>query len=342
MSWNSNKPWLGVIVFFLLTGSCPAQTPGDRHPRSILDYYFLLSHKYLTYLTADSCPVREAAIQIKDLDGGFLKCGLATDEVSTTLALFKKSDGSDLIAVENRSCPAACSSSLNLLLYANDHWADVTHELLPAIDGNKVQAFLQRQYMSRTNEPIRQPQLIYTLRKHGESIEVNEHWSGMVLGQFEWANDAFTFKSEEADGSNYRALAATDNLAGDRLQILSVTMADEQRKTILTLTYPIDANWKGRRDCPTFHVECFPDIDSSGAVLACMVYPSGLLPGQELTYHWNLSNGSIASGQGTRRITVNLTGTEAETMKAELEIGNLPLTCERKASFTSPIRPTGN
>src|SRR6266542_645632 len=418
MSWNSNKPWLGVIVFFLLTGSCPAQTPGDRHPRSILDYYFLLSHKYLTYLTADSCPVREAAIQIKDLDGGFLKCGLATDEVSTTLALFKKSDGSDLIAVENRSCPAACSSSLNLLLYANDHWADVTHELLPAIDGNKVQAFLQRQYRSRTNEPIRQPQLIYTLRKHGERNEVNEHWSGMVLGQFECANDAFTFKSEEADGSNYRALAATDNLAGDRLQIigvdpelpaslplnghlrikiayqlksgkycfiwarpvvmeerlpddffsgsmrykpgsgvttvyfgfnnqahldlLRVTMADEQRKTILTLTYPIDANWKGRRDCPTFHVECFPDIDSSGAVLACMVYPSGLLPGQELTYHWNLSNGSIASVQGTRRITVNLTGTEAETMKAELEIGNLPLTCERKASFTSPIRPTGN
>jgi hypothetical protein len=69
-----------------------------------------------------------------------------------------------------------------------------------------------------------------------------------------------------------------------------------------------------------------------------MVYPSGLLPGQELTYHWSLSNGSIVSGQGTGRITVNPIETEAETMKAELEIGNLPLTCERKVSFTVPSK----
>src|SRR5687768_8180093 len=122
------------------------------------------------------------------------------------------------------------------------------------------------------------------------------------------------------------------------LDLLKVTMADEQRKPILTLTYPIDTNWKGRRECPKFRVECFPNTNSSVAPLACMVYPSGVLPGQELTYHWNVSNGSIASGQGTRRITVNLIGTEAETIKAELEIGNLPLTCERKASFTGSIR----
>jgi hypothetical protein len=415
MSCNSSKPWLAMLVLFLLTGSSLPQVSDGQRPKSILDYYFLLPHKYLPYLTADSRPVREAAIQIKDLDGGFLKSGLATDEVSTALALFKKSDGSDLIAVENRACPSACSSSLNLLLYANDQWADITHDLLPAVDGSKIQALLQRQYTTRPNEPVRQSQLIYTLRKHGGSIEVNEHWSGMVLGEFEWANDAFIFKPEEAAGSNYRVLAATENPEGDRLQIigvdpespaslplnghlririayqlksgkygfiwatpvvveqrlpdnftsgamrykpgsgvttvwfgfnnqahldlLRVTMADEQRKPILTLTYPIDADWKGRRECPTFHVECFPNTDSSGAALACMVYPSGVLPGQELTYQWNVSTGSIASGQGTRRITVNLTGTEAETIKAELEIGNLPLTCERKASFTGSIRP---
>lgn len=415
MSWNSSKPWPAILVLLLLTGSSLAQVPDDRRPKSILDYYFLLPHKYLAYLTADSRPVREAAIQIKDLDSGFLKSGLATDEISTALALFRKSDGSDLIAVENRSCPSACSSSLSLLLYANDQWADVTQDLLPAIDGSKIQALLQRQYMSRPNESMRQPQLIYTLRKNRGSIEVNEQWSGMALGEYEWANDAFSFKSEETAGSNYRVLAATDNPEGDRLQIigvdpespaslplnghlririayllksrkygfiwatpvvveqrlpdnftsgsmrykpgsgvttvyfgfnnqahlelLKVTLADEQRKPILTVTYPVDATWKGRRDCPTFHVECFPNTDSSVAALACMVYPSGVLPGQEFTYHWNLSSGSIASGQGTRRITVNLMGTEAETIKAELEIGNLPLTCERKVSFTGSIKP---
>ena len=415
MSFNSSKLWLTMLLLFLLTGAILAQVPDDRRPKSILDYYFLLPHKYVAYLTADSRPVREAAIQTRDLHGGFLKSGLVTDEISTALALFKKSDGSDLIAVENRSCPSACSSNLNLLSYANGQWADVTDDLLPAIDGSKIQALLQRQYSGRPNEPWRQPQLIYTLRKNRGSIEVNEHWSGMVLGEFEWANDAFIFKPEEAAGGNHRVLASTDNPEGDRLQIigvdpeapanlplnghlritvayhlksgkhgfiwatpvvleqrlpdsftsgsyrykpgsgvttvwfgfnnqahldvLRVTMVDEQQKPILTLAYPIDANWKGKRECPRFHVMCFPNSDSSVATLSCRVYPSGVLPGQEFTYQWNVSTGSIASGQGTPRITVNPTGAKAEPIQAEIEIGNLPLTCERKASFKGSIRP---
>ena len=262
---------------------------------------------------------------------------------------------------------------------------------------------------------MREPRIIHTLRKDGRSIEVNEHWTGMVLGEFEWANDAFIFKSEEASVSNHRVLAETENSQGDRLQIigidpespasvpldghlririayqirsakhafiwatpvileqrlpdsftsgsmpykpgsgvttawlgfnneahldlLRVTMADEQRKTILTLTYPVDANWTGKRECPKFRISCHRNTDSSAAPLACMVYPSGVLPGQEFPYQWKVSGGSIASGQGTRRITVNLKETDSETFLAELEIGNLPLTCERKASFDGSIKP---
>src|SRR5215211_1517947 len=159
MSWNFSKSLLAMLVLFLLTGTSLAQVANAQRPKSILDYYFLLPHKYLAYLKADSRPVREAAIQMKDLDGGFLKSGLETDEVSTALALFRKSDGSELIAVENRACPSACSSNLNLLSYANGQWADVTHDLLPAIDDGKIQALLQRQYSGRPNESWRQSQL---------------------------------------------------------------------------------------------------------------------------------------------------------------------------------------
>ena len=408
MNSNSSKQWLSILVLFVLTGSSLAQV-ADSRPKSILDYYFLLPHKYLSYLKADSRSVREAALKIKDVDGGFLKSGQAADEVSTSLALFKKSDGSDLIAVENRSCPSGCFSSLNLLSYANDQWTDVTQELLPAIDESKIRAMLRRQYTSPPDQ-MRQPRLIHNLRKDGRSIEVNEHWTGMVLGEWEWANDAFIFKSEEAKDSNHRVLAETENPEGDRLQIiginpespanlpldghlrisiayqiksakhafiwatpvileqrlpdsftsgsmpykpgsgvttaylgfnnqahldlLRVTMADEQRKTILTLTYPVDANWTGKRECPKFRISCRPNTDSSVPALTCMVYPSGVLPGQEFPYQWKVSTGSIASGQGTRRIIVNLMGIEADTFTADLEIGNLPLTCERKASFS--------
>lgn len=414
MNKNSIKPWLSMLVLFVLTGSSLAQV-ADSRPKSILDYYFLLPHKYLSYLKADSRSVREAALKIKDVDGGFLKSGQAADEVSTSLALFRKSDGSNVIAVENRSCLAGCSSSLHLLSYANGQWADVTHDLLPVIDESKIRALLRQQYTNAPVEQIREPRLIHTLQKDGRSIEVNEHWTGMALGEFEWANDAFVFKSEEASGGNHRVLAETENPQGDRLQIIAtdpespatlpldghlririayqiksakqafiwatpvileqrlpdsftsgsmpykpgsgvttayvgfnnqahldlvrVTMVDEQRKTILTLTYPVDANWTGTRECPKFRISCRPNTDSSGPALICMVYPSGVLPGQEFNYQWKVSAGSIASGQGTRRITVNPRETEAESFRAELEIGNLPLTCERKVSFDGMIRP---
>lgn len=414
MSWNSRKPLLAMLVLFMLTGSSLAQVSDDRTPKSILDYYFLLPHKHLAYLKADSRSVREAAIKIKDLDGGFLKSGLEADEVYTSLALLKKSDGSDLIAVENRSCPSGCSSNVKLLLYAYNQWTDVTHDLLPAIDEGKIDALMQGKYVMPSKERMGPSKFIYTLRKNG-TIEVNEHWTGMVLGEFEWVNDAFVFKPEEAVRSNYRVLAETDNPQGDRLQIigidpeppatlpldghlririaynlksgkhgfiwatpvvleqrlpdtftsgsmpykpgsgvttvylgfnneahlnlLRVTMVDDQRKPILTLTYPIDANWKGKRACPVFRLNCFPDRNSSGASLACMVYPSGVLPGQEFTYQWSVSAASIVTGQGTRRITLIPSRAETEEFKVELDIGNLPGNCERKASFTGMIGP---
>jgi hypothetical protein len=409
---SSSKLWPAVVILLLLSLSRPAQTSGNRPPRSVLDYYLLLPHKYLPFLPTDSLGAREAAIRIKDLEAGFLQSGEETEEVSTTMVLFKKSDGSDLIAIENRSCLGACSSNLSLLRYGHDRWFDITSELLPTLDEREIQASLERQYAKRANEPSRQPWLMYTLRRDGASIEINEYLSGMVLGEFEWSNDVFVFKSEEAVGGKYGVLATTDNPAGDHPQIigidpeipaslpinghlrikiayelksaqycfirvrpvimeerpdeftsgsmrykpgsgvttayfgfnnqahidsLKVVMVDEKQKPILTLLYNVDASWKGIRNCPKFQVDCFPDIDYSGAVLACKVYPSGVRPGQELTYRWSLSTGVIASGQGTRRIVVNLANTDAETMKAEVEAGNLGPNCEKTASFTMPL-----
>ena len=411
MSRNPIKLLLVMIVLSHLTGSSPARKLHDPHSRSLLDYYFLLPHQYLPFLPTDSRLVRENAIQIKDLDAGFLKSGESTEEVAATLALFKKADGSDLVAVENRSCLAGCSSSLSLLSYATNRWVDVTHDVLPTIDESQIQTLLQRQYFSGPGAANRRSQLIFSLRKSNQSIEVNEHWSGMAVGQFIWANDAFTFKSEEPAGGGSAVLASIDNTAGDRLQIvgvdpelpaslplnghlrvkiayelksakycfiwakpgtmeerlpddftsgsmrykpgsgvttayfgfnnqahldvLRVMMVDEHQKPILNLTYNIDANWTGTRNCPKFHVECFPDVGNFGVPLACMVYPSGLRPGQEPTYSWNVLNGVIATGQGTRRITVN--PGDAETITAQLTIDKLDASCERKASFTMPV-----
>jgi hypothetical protein len=191
---SSSKLWPAVVILLLLSLSRPAQTSGNRPPRSILDYYLLLPHKYLPFLSTDSLVAREAAIQIKDLEAGFLKSGEATEEVSATMVLFKRSDGTDLLAVENRSCLGACSSNLSLVRYEHDQWFDVTSKLLPTLDEREIQASLERQYAKRANEPSRQPWLIYTLRRDVTSLEISEYMSGQVLGEFQWSNYVCVFR----------------------------------------------------------------------------------------------------------------------------------------------------
>src|SRR5258705_9241683 len=85
MSRNPIKVLLVIIVLSQLTS--PARKLDVSQSRSILDYYFLLPHQYLPFLLIDSRVVREKAIQIKDLDAGFLKSGESTEEVALTLAL---------------------------------------------------------------------------------------------------------------------------------------------------------------------------------------------------------------------------------------------------------------
>jgi hypothetical protein len=121
-----------------------------------------------------------------------------------------------------------------------------------------------------------------------------------------------------------------------RLNQLEVTMFDDKKNTLLTLTYNVDATWEGTSECPAFHVSCFPNRSNPGAPIGCHIIPMGLSPDARLTYQWSLANGVIANGQGTRRINLNMTGAAQEATAVTVRIIGLPAKCSATVTTNVP------
>lgn len=188
---------------------------------SVLDYYLKVPQQYLSFVATDSRQARQASVWIKDLENGYLQARSQGEEIYVAIKLFRNPTGSDLIAIETRKCLQGCYSNLTLLKYEDDQWNNVTSEMLPAIDDKTINEAIATQVETR---PTFRSNLLYTLLRRGSAIEVNEHWSGVVLGQLDWVNDKFAFKLLNPNEivSSRTVLALTSNSAGDRLQIIGV------------------------------------------------------------------------------------------------------------------------
>jgi hypothetical protein len=122
-----------------------------------------------------------------------------------------------------------------------------------------------------------------------------------------------------------------------RLNQVEVTMVDEKRAELLSLTYNLDALWEGALECPTFRISCFPNRNNPGAPIACHLLPSGLRPEQRLVYNWTITGGVLINGQGTRR--VNLSPTPENTQegwKVLVQVAGLPSKCEATVTTGGP------
>jgi hypothetical protein len=383
-------------------------------PMTILDYYHALPQKYLKFAGGDSEKERSAALYIKDVETGYLQARQPNGEFYSAVALFKRPDGSDLVAVENRDCSRGCNEEFYFLSYENGLWIDVTSKTLPSMKPEELRATLDKQFKAREGF---EPRIMHRLSNNGASIDVSEYWSGIGLGRLEWIGGEFVFKPLAPEATARNVLASVSNAEGDRLEIIEVgpespahlplkgrlnvrlayqlrsaracriwarpvvleerlpdeftsgsmlylqgsgelttwfgfdnqarlqqfkvMMVDEQKKNLLTLNYSVDARWEGVLECPTFHVECFPnDLSSPNSPLACMVYPSGVHPEQKFDINWTVSAGTIQSGQGTRRIILNTEGIQPQNVTAEATI-SIPIgKCLTKASTTISLGKT--
>lgn len=416
MSRRLNKRLITFIITAALTISALALSATGQKKMNVLDYYLLLPQKYLRYAGGDSAQIRNAALYVNDVENGYLQARQPDGEFYSAVALFKRPDGSDLVAVENRECARGCNEEFYFLTYENGQWTDVTARMLPVLNNEGVRSKLEKRFKPKEGF---QPHILHRLSGGGGPIDVSEYWSGVGLGQLEWINGEFIFKpldSASAHGAR-NVLASVSNPEGDRLELvavepelsnrlplkgrlnlrvayelrsaracriwalpvvleqrlpdefthgsmlylqgsgelttwfgfdnhahlqqLKVEMFDEQKKKLLTLNYSVDLSWEGTLECPAFHVECFPNDASANAPLACMVYPSGVQPDQTLAYDWSISNGTITSGQGTRRIILNTNSVQEQSITATVAVGGLSSKCSSKFSYTFPLINAG-
>ncbi len=109
--------------------------------------------------------------------------------------------------------------------------------------------------------------------------------------------------------------------------------------TLLLLLFVsvVDALAQNEKDCPKISV-----IEPAGIVQPREPFSfTGVVEGkvsENVTYHWTVSSGKIAEGQGTLKISIDADWSSAgTTITATLNVGGLPEICPNSASGTAGI-----
>jgi hypothetical protein len=168
-------------------------------PATALDYYLLLPARFLSnYPVGETRQEREAAISLRDLQNGYIRLGTPGEGESATVVLFRKPDGSYLVAVESSLCALKCEQSLHLLRYENGQWSDETKTLLPAVNDRAARARVARETKAAKviGSDNYSYQLIYQLPRYGTTINVTENWSNKKVAELQWSDGRFTVRQQ--------------------------------------------------------------------------------------------------------------------------------------------------
>jgi len=84
--------------------------------------------------------------------------------------------------------------------------------------------------------------------------------------------------------------------------------------------------------CPTISVSCLSSVESKQPVTFEATVTGG--PETTPTYQWSLSAGRIISGQGTKKITVDVSAINDKSVTATVSLGGLHPSCPNVASCT--------
>ena len=74
---------------------------------------------------------RRGLIKSEDLRNGYLRLESREWEGWVEIALFKKADGSSLLAISQVACAPGCNGGILFLTYLNDRWKNVTSQVFP-------------------------------------------------------------------------------------------------------------------------------------------------------------------------------------------------------------------
>src|SRR5438552_18609665 len=116
-------------ILFLLVFS--AFTFAQPQPKTVTDFYLALpsdrySHPIGKEISGKEAiaKYRKSLITVEDISNGYIKLENNEMEGWSEFALFKKSDGTYILAVSEIGCGPGCDGHLQLLTYNNGKWTD--------------------------------------------------------------------------------------------------------------------------------------------------------------------------------------------------------------------------
>ncbi len=132
------------LLLFAFSINSFAQTP-----RTVTDFYLAMpSDVYSTNMEGNKVTgkaaltkLRRSMLKVEDIKNGYLKIEGAW-EGWAEIALFKKKDGSYLIAQAESGCGPACEGFIKFFTFKNGKWTDVTEQVFPNLSEEQIkQAF---------------------------------------------------------------------------------------------------------------------------------------------------------------------------------------------------------
>lgn len=182
-----------------------AQDPAllKKAKKDVMDYYLLLPPEYLSLGGypldfAGSAGARKAAVAVKDIRNGFLRIQGAW-EGWMEIALFRRPDGSDIIAVFTASCGPVCSIEKRFLELKGGAWADVTKKIFPEIAPEKMNAVIEKKMKGKQYDKEAMA-VNYRLPRIGTTIKVivdpsvYEGPDEVLLFNIDWKNGGFVVR----------------------------------------------------------------------------------------------------------------------------------------------------
>ena len=121
------------IALALYTNSAQTKTPRSTQPQTVVDYYMLLPDKYFEASREQRLhwmldPKRGAIVDIKN---GYLFAPGDGAQTDIHVCLFKRSDGTYLIAVNYNDRNGVFESFLDFYSYADGSLREITARVLP-------------------------------------------------------------------------------------------------------------------------------------------------------------------------------------------------------------------
>jgi hypothetical protein len=178
-----------------------------QQPKTVTDYFLALPASFYskdsegkTIKGAALARFRRSLIKTEDIKNGYLRLEGAW-EGWAEIALFKKTDGSYLIAQAETSCGPACDGFVKFFTYNAGKWTDVTRQVFPTLSQAAVKKALAAKKISEPdNTPyyFRLPRIGTTVKMACNECETTDNAGAggedFTILEFAWNGAKFTQK----------------------------------------------------------------------------------------------------------------------------------------------------